>query len=91
MNVSLSNALNGLSLNTRRAEKAAVNILEKTSFDQAKLDQLNERQPLAEADTSPALESSVVELGVSEIGYKANAKVIDAQRQMDDALLDILA
>lgn len=37
----------------------------------------------------PSLENQLIELISAEHGYKANAQVIKAQKDMDDALLDI--
>lgn len=38
----------------------------------------------------PSLESQLIELLSAEHGYEANAKLIKVQKDMDDALLDIL-
>jgi len=44
-----------------------------------------------EVSTAEAsLESQLIELNSAEQSYKANAKVIQVQKDMDDALLDIL-
>lgn len=37
-----------------------------------------------------SLESQLVDLISAENGYKANAKMVKVQKEMDDALLDIL-
>ena len=37
-----------------------------------------------------SLENQLIELNSAEQSYKANAKVIQVQKDMDDALLDIL-
>ena len=77
MNIGFASALNGLSFYQRRAADAAENIIKQTSA-------------IEETSKAPSLEESVVELAVSEVGYKANVKVLKTQDEMLGSLLDIL-
>ena len=45
-------------------------------------------QEVSEPDSS--LDDQLIDLASTETSYKANAKVIKVQKEMDDALLDIL-
>ena len=45
-------------------------------------------QEVSEPDSS--LDDQLIDLASAETSYKANAKVIKVQKEMDDALLDIL-
>jgi flagellar hook-associated protein FlgK len=78
MNVGFASALNGLTSYQRRAADAADNIIKQTS-------------EIEESSEAPSLEESVAELAVSEVGYKANVKVLKTQDEMLGSLLDILA
>jgi hypothetical protein len=71
-------ALNGLSQNAKRIEVASEKILRQTTNPE-------------QGDPTESLESAIVELGIAEIGYKANAKVLKAQDEMNGALLDIIS
>lgn len=77
MNIGFASALNGLSFYQRRASDAAENIIKQTSA-------------IEETSKAPSLEESVVELASSEVGYKANVKVLKTQDEMLGSLLDIL-
>jgi hypothetical protein len=79
MNVSLTNALNGLTLQNRRLAEAVNQVVKQTA------------DPKATKPNDPTLEEGLVAISLAKHGYKANAKIIDTQRKMDGELLDILA
>lgn len=79
MNVSLTNALNGLTLQNRRLAEAVNQVAKQTA------------DPKSTKPNDPSLEEGLVAISLAKHGYKANAKVIDTQRKMDGELLDILA
>lgn len=79
MNVSLTNALNGLTLQNRRLAEAVSQVTKQTA------------DPKSAKPNDPSLEEGLVAISLAKNGYKANARVIDTQRKMDGELLDILA
>jgi hypothetical protein len=79
MNVSLTNALNGLTLQNRRLAEAVSQVTKQTA------------DPKSAKPNDPSLEEGLVAISLAKNGYKANAQVIKTQEKMDGELLDILA
>lgn len=90
MSSTFSSAISGLKRSQQAAAAAAQSIasrgLEKTTPDASKSE-----SKIGSSDSETSLAEDIVNLSVAESSFKANIKVIEAEQENQQAVLDILA